>query len=573
MPLLSKVASGQNIRDSKNEVVIEPGVTPAFIHATDIGDVDGYDLAVKIVSSVGPGLVRTVQCVKNLWRIYFNTQNSKLQFVSTGLQWNQKHVKVYMDNPYATGAINSGVRPDQIDKVRMIKVVIRDLYESVHNDQVKYMLEVLYKIKLSSEVQYAHYRQNQQLTGMRNGDRFCWVHPDQLANPLPRLAKCGKFNCRIFHYGQFKDDVKQCYNCWGEGHLSRECTKEKCCRVCKDSGHSPGSPLCDHYNDADVSNVLAFGGKGDCLSNHYEHTFVHDGVESKTAEGHFFNKKSMANGQDVLAMECLSADTGKEAKALSKNIRCVRDWDSDPRCYEIMKGILRSKAQGVAKVRECLRSAWEKGQIIVEAVPNNRDTVWGSSMDKEATIHTLPHYWPGRNALGKIWFEIAEELFSGNKSLATNFVHLQREIDLDTGRSSVPEGNQSEGWSSENEEAEIVEEISGKEEAIKDPTNPDITPLVKPSEEEIGDFVEAIRKSRPLERNTIAAKLSRAKSRSASSKGRGKSGCKTPNKPSSPRSESKKRELTSPNEVKKSKDVKNVKLDDTKHSNGSTNGS
>ena len=102
-------------------------------------------------------MVRTVQCARNLWRIYFNTNQSKVDFITHGLNLDNKHIRAYNSNPFATGAIRSGVRSEDIDKVCVIRVLIKELYESVSNEQVEHMMKNIFGIKLTSEVQYAYY--------------------------------------------------------------------------------------------------------------------------------------------------------------------------------------------------------------------------------------------------------------------------------------------------------------------------------------------------------------------------------------------------------------------------------
>ena len=581
----------------------ESNVTPAYIYKSDTADLDGYDIGLKIMSIVGEGLVRTVQNVKNLWRIYFNTHQSKVDFITQGIDINNKKIRVYNSNPFATGAIRSGVSPHEIDKIRMVKVLVKDLYESVHNDQVVHLFENVFKVKLASEVKYAHYRRNHHLTGMRNGDRFVWIHPDQLEQPLPRNARIGNFSCRIFHWGQFKNKPKECYNCFEVGHLGKDCTKPKVCKVCKDPSHSEGTPLCVHFN-RDSSNILPFGGKKDPFSNHFEREFEHNHVKSKTAEGHWFYQKAMANGQDILALDCLAAETGIEAKILGKSIRCTEDWDRDVRGVNIMKSIIKSKVESVPEAKECLKHAWENQLTIVESVPNFSDRFWGSALDKESTKNTLPEHWPGDNALGKIWMQVATEIFGEHvepkplpqrKSAA-----LQREIDLDTGRSGVQhvvtdsteagEIVEKYGWDtydqfpgdwseSENDSEHPNENDNGSEET---PTRSVPTDKLSKSisDKDIGDLVAGIRQKTSFA-SKLAGQIARSRSRSNSStkSAKGKQRHRSPSpKSRSSRSVSLKRALNSPNEGEKSEKtqklcVQNSQIVNEKHENGSSNGS
>ena len=559
----------------------EPNVTPAFIFSSQTGDLDGYEIGMKVISIVGEGLVRTVQQVKGLWRVYFNTQQSKIDLITEGLTIGNTKVKCYNSNPFTTGALRSGVRPDQLDKVNMVRVLIKDLYESVANEQVEYMMVHVFKVKLASEVQYAEYRRNEKLTGLRNGDRFCWVHPDQLDTPLPRFAKCGNYNCRIFHRDQFKDQQKECFQCFGLGHLSKDCTKGRCCRVCKEPDHKEGTPMCNFYTD-EIDKVFPFGGKNDPFSNHFEKSFVCDHVPSVTAEGHWFNQKSMAHGQDKLAMECINAGSGREAKALSRSIRCTPDWDyKGPRGVEMMRNIVKSKVEQVEEAKECLKFAWENDLTIVESVHSFHDKFWGSGMDKQTTMHTKPEHWPGKNMLGKIWMDLALELFGEkpvqkvkNDQNESKGDQLQRQLDLE--RVNESEASNMENIASESEsETEVEEQTDGQSVCEVDNTEgtaymspaPSVEPTGQAPIGDIGTLVSDIR-----QKVSYAQKLShivRARSASKSKKKGGRARSESPCARSR-RSESQKRALQSPTSDE-CKSVKNVKIDSGKFENGSTN--
>ena len=147
--------------------------------------------------------------------------------------------------------------------------------------------------------------------------------------------------------------------------------------------------MCAFFN-TEPEKIFPFGGKRDHFSNHYEEEFEFSHVKPKTSESHWFSQKAMSNVQDILALECLNAQSGKEAKTLGASIRCSADWDKHGEGRELMKDILKAKGENVPKVKECLEFCWHYDLHIVEAVPNFRDRFWGSALDKNSTKNTAP---------------------------------------------------------------------------------------------------------------------------------------------------------------------------------------
>ena len=422
--------NNQNISNSENishgmdlntDVPESPRpLTPAFILTEDIGPVDGYQLGKKIGEIIGMNNIISVQETKSLWVLYIKSNESKVKLVSQGLSLDGLSVKVYGVNPFVLRTVlttemeNSSMANAPIDNREWIRILIKDLRHSVSMHDVEHMLVNVYKIKITTEVKYARYRdENKKLTSLLNGDRFIWVHPDQLTHPLPRNAQCGIWKCRIFHRGQFPNSQNECFKCFGTDHRSQNCTNPPCCRICKEPGHNPGSPWCPHYTNEIDMRVI--GGAQDPMSNHFEKTFPYMHVDGLTLENHWFNHKALKNGQEELAAMCLEAESGKEAKYLSHGINCTDDWDKGPMGYMLMKDMVREKLKHVKEARDDLFLCWYNNQIIVEGVHTFRDTYWGSGLNKEATRHTKPEYWPGNNKLGQIYMELADELFGANQ--------------------------------------------------------------------------------------------------------------------------------------------------------------
>ncbi len=400
---------------------LEPVREPAYMFQSDTGTLSAYHVCRTICNKVGDKYIKGLQGVRNVWRIYFHSSEARIDLITRGIDVDGRIIKVYATNPFMPGGVasdrdrkgpkNGAPSSPRREPVQLVKVWIRDLYDSVADSQITHMLVNVYKIKLSSGIMVGYFRDdNGKLTDEINGDRFVYVHPDELVKPLPRHAQCGKYRCRITYKGQLDEEVNACFICFGTDHQGKNCNNPPCCRVCKQPGHSPGAPSCPHY--LKNTNLKLVGGEQDPLSNHYKADFVHNHVKAKTAENHFFYHKCRINCQPELGKMCHDAKDWRSAKYMSKGIRCDKDWDKSDICRQTMKGIMKSKIEQVTPARRDLYDAWINGYTIVEAVPNPRDSWWGSSLDKPATEHTDPKYWPGQNFFGQLYMEIADELFN-----------------------------------------------------------------------------------------------------------------------------------------------------------------
>ncbi len=450
-----------NVNTNTMDIQSPRPVLPCFIFTSETGKIDGYTFSRIICETSGDDSLRTLQETKNLWRVYCKSEIAKTSLITQGISLNGKHIKVYAQNPYVTGALNAGLLNNtESEQVEMVKVTIKDLLESVSNDEVMHFLTKVLRLEVTSDIQSGFYRDKRGgLTSLGNGDRIIWIHPEQLKHPLPRNAFIGSRSVRIFHRNQFDRD-NECYNCFKTDHQSRNCPNEKACRVCKEPGHDPGSPDCTHYN-AGVD-IMAIGGYLDPLSNHYKAPFLHNHIPAKTVENHWFYNKSNKNGQPELATLCLEAKDGGRAKSLSKSILCASDWDHGDLAYNLMKDIVRSKIHQVQAAKDKLHYAWKNGLHIVEAVPNPKDLWWGSSLDKEGTIHTKPEHWPGQNKLGQILMELADEIFGVRQ------VWAEGQPGMPKGLEDIMNEEKSENEEDENDEEDEDDEEEEEEEEEKE---------------------------------------------------------------------------------------------------------
>ncbi len=421
----------------------QPWNTPAFILDDDLEKrTSGFSLCCAIEHVIGEYNLESLQCVRGVWRAYCLKTEDKIKLCEQGIEIGGRKVSVYSQNPYLMrkpSAYQGKYTPKFFNEPRkeQTRVLIKDLYRSVSNSQVKYMFLHKFGIKITGEIRMANWRNdnNHELHHVKNCDRYVFIDTDLLKVPLPREAKCGNNLCKLFHKGQVSDTKKECYNCFSTEHFGRNCKKEKHCKVCKNPGHTPGTPDCPFYTE-DNDNVIAFGGGGedDVHSNHYPCDFVYNHIPVKNVEECWFYKKAMICNDPGLAQEILRSYDAKHAKRLSKRIRCIPDWDKQPMAQELMEDILVAKYTQVEKCGNALKDSHESGKRLVEAVPSN-DLYWGTGLSKEETMHTKPQKWPGNNKLGRLLEKVRSRLFDDwstpDDELEQDFLVGEKETDLD----------------------------------------------------------------------------------------------------------------------------------------------
>ncbi len=429
--------------DHNNEAFKSPG----FILAKDIDSkTNGFNIMIAVEKVIGEENLESIQNVRGVWRLYPNTIQMKIDLCKQGIELNGKKVKVHSQNPFYTNT-NSDAKFNPREFVRSTRpdttrVLIKDVYRSVANSQIKYMLENQYNVRVYSEVKYCYVRNDEhELTHCKNCDRFCYVYSEDLKIPLPRVAKCGEWQCRIFHENQLGPTIKECNNCYQNDHFGRNCPNAKCCRVCKKEGHEPGSSDCDFYEELQDTIAFGGGGEGDIFSNHYPCDFTYKELDFDSTEKCWFFHKAMICMQPKLAKEIYRAHDAKHAKRLSKRIRCAPDWDSSAIGVNLMKDILTAKFTQVEECNQGLKQAFWTNKQLVEAVPTY-DKYWGSSMTPEQTLNTKRSKWPGRNKLGDMLEELAVELFgepTGNVDLHVQSENPENESDMNESTETVPE--------------------------------------------------------------------------------------------------------------------------------------
>ncbi len=384
-----------------------PFKTPAFINIKDIPEgTDGFTVCTAIEESAGQYNIDCMQRVGSTYRIYLLSNGSKSELCKKGISINNTQIPVYADNPFTT--IMRGA-PGQ--RKEMIRILIKDLYRSVASEVLEQMLVTKFGLRLNSPIKFACWRnKKKELTNIKNGDRFCFVSAEQLENnPLPREAYCSRFKVRLFHNGQFRGQ-RECSRCFSTEHTVHTCTKEKCCRVCKNPDHEPGSPDCEFY--CQEEGILPFGGETDPFSSLYPCHFVYNHVPYHSSEQCYLYQKSMKVGDTDLADRIMHSKDAKHAKKLSKQLRCVPDWDESEIAVNLMTDICIVKFRDVPECNAAMHKAHREKKELVEAVwkPSSH-SIWGTGLTKEQVANTRRDGWKGDNQLGRILTGIMHDMF------------------------------------------------------------------------------------------------------------------------------------------------------------------
>ncbi|KAK3082645.1 hypothetical protein FSP39_001246 [Pinctada imbricata] len=379
---------------------MDPMIKPVYLRNRDVQNdkrkfVTDYAIAMAVGNVIDD--VKCVQRDRDLWRIYVGTRASRNVLYTNGFDLESRHIDVFDTNPFSAGT----EKPDE----RIVRVLVKGIPLSVDDDCIKNML-VKMGAKLTSDIKYEKIRNptTRKMTEILNGNRFVYMEPLAEGSFLPRTSYCAGLKCTIYHDGQPKNERKKiCTNCWANDHLKFQCEYEKCCRICKEVGHNPGSNKCTHY-DPNQKDVIAFCGNEDVLSNFYPSEMKIFGQTFKTPEHAFQHTKAMRCGDLHRADQIMKAETALDAKRIGNQIMMSDQWFETR--DDVMRNILDAKVAQCKQFCEALLKS-NKNTTFVEAA---YDDYWGSGLNKLGTLHTSSGHWPGKNELGRIYTEIARSL-------------------------------------------------------------------------------------------------------------------------------------------------------------------
>ena len=125
------------------------------------------------------------------------------------------------------------------------------------------------------------------MTAILNGNRLMYIKPLDHEKFLPRSSYCVGLRCTILHKGQpNRKHPMLCTNCRGDDHLRFHLEYETCCKMCKASGHEPGSTKCRKY-DGKQRDSMAFSGQENVVSNFCPCEIINFEMTHKSSEHAF----------------------------------------------------------------------------------------------------------------------------------------------------------------------------------------------------------------------------------------------------------------------------------------------
>lgn len=349
-------------------------VHPLFIRDRDIGNdsIEPMVLCRAITSIISPSKLQGVQIINNIWRIYIKDKPSRLElFIKESIIINGRRVKLYDQNP------NRIYEKGDVTQQPLDKLTIRNLPLSVANEEIAKLLQEK-NVVLKSSIKYGYLRyETGQLSSFMSGDRYVYVLP--FDNPLPRKQIIANCQCLIFHHG-----------------------KHTLCVACGKPGHKVGDESCPAKPK---SSIMSFRGYQHPLSNHYACHLQFSGKEFRSVEHAFFWHMATDLLKPDLAHQILNAKHAGIAKRLSHEIADEQTrWEWEENNIDLMKDLLVAKAHQCQEFRICLVE--NCGKVFVEATPSK---LWGSGLSPYVTEHASPEFWPGRNMLGALLHEVANE--------------------------------------------------------------------------------------------------------------------------------------------------------------------
>ena len=207
------------------------GGKPVFLKNKDIPSVSekgmsNQDMYKCLIGCVQGREIKGIQKIGGLWRLYVETQDTRIKLITNGLNVRNANVAIYDQNPFfSDGRENS------------LRLLIRDVPLSVHESLIIDELEKL-KHKVNGPAIYQRLRVDGQLTDCLTGNRIVYI--EQPSKPLPRDMNFGIFKAKVYHFGQPDPSPRStvmCSRCLKAGHHRSQCSSPVVCRRCKQSGH------------------------------------------------------------------------------------------------------------------------------------------------------------------------------------------------------------------------------------------------------------------------------------------------------------------------------------------------
>ena len=295
-------------------------MAPVFIRAREIPNfktLKEVELCEAICLIIQKSSLLGVQRIGMVWRLYLTNNEARVTLLANNVIIREQRVCVFTNNP-----VRARLAMGEIDE-SVIKITIKDLPLSKGNKGVEQYL-ITQGINMRGSVEYAKARnEKNELTEWLNGDRTVYV--DSFSDPLPRITWIGDSKVRIFHRGQPKPAVK-CTRCQQDNHFRSQCTNEKACLVCKQSGHEPGDVECPGTAKQSHKKVTVFSGRDNPLSNFFPCDIKVYGILHRSAEHAYQYTKAQQAGKDKIAERILQARSAYQAKQEAKSLPFNPNW-------------------------------------------------------------------------------------------------------------------------------------------------------------------------------------------------------------------------------------------------------
>ena len=373
-------------------------VNPLYFLNSDIVGPDypnEYDVCCAAVDVVGDINVRGAQKIRNLWRVYVETQEARVKLMTNGMDISGQHLELLSESPYSFST-----------KGKSIKINLHDVKIHFTNEYIQNTLKGM-GVKITSEVKYSCIRDNHgKLTRFKNGDRYVYAeHEHTVDHPLPQFILLQDTVVKVRHQNQtHSTDV--CSKCFLIGHSPWNCDNGYACRVCKHVGHYAGHVDCMYFVHSNPD-VYTFGGKSrknDVISNFHQCQFDY---QSKTflsrEQAYQYQKAVQFNRHDIAALILKTSDP-YQAKMYSKCIVTDEHWDGY--CQQVMYNVCYAAAGQCQEYKDAILSTGEK--TLIESIAG--EYKWGSGLNSYATLHTFIEKLPGENIAGKVVMQVRETL-------------------------------------------------------------------------------------------------------------------------------------------------------------------